>query len=187
MSQQYPQNQQPQGWGQQPPQWGGQPPAPKKSNAGKVVGFSCLGIVGLVVVLGVAGVMLGDTDTGSDTGSDGVLEVTASPSEGAAKEKAPEAEAPKGAEGDVKITGCEVMDGTGWPKADVLITNRSSKKSNYIVSVEFVDASGKRLGDAMAASNNVAPEQEVEVDAQSLDKVEGKVTCKVTKVTRYAS
>ncbi|MFD8407196.1 FxLYD domain-containing protein [Streptomyces anulatus] len=187
MSQQYSQGQQPQGWGQQPPQWGGQPPAPKKSSAGKVVGFSCLGIVGLVVVLGVAGVMLGDTDSGSDTGSNGVLEVTASPSEGAAKEKTPEAEAPKGAEGDVKITACEVNGSTGWPKADVLITNRSSKKSNYIVSVEFVDESGKRLGDAMAASNNVAPEQEVEVDAQSLDKVEGKVSCKVTEVTRYAS
>ncbi|MFY0511821.1 FxLYD domain-containing protein [Streptomyces anulatus] len=146
------------------------------------MGFSCLGIVGLVVVLGVAGVMLGDTDTGSDTGSDGVLEVTASPSE-----KAPEAKAPAGAEGDVKITACEVNGSTGWPKADVLITNRSSKKSNYIVSVEFVDASGKRLGDAMAASNNVAPKQEVEVDAQSLDKVTGRVTCKVTEVTRYAS
>ncbi|MFD5938294.1 FxLYD domain-containing protein [Streptomyces griseus] len=187
MSQQYPQNQQPQGWGQQPPQWGGQPPAPKKSSAGKVVGFGCLGAVALLVVLGVAGAVLGGTDSGDDAGG-GVLEVTASPSAGA-KEKAPEAEAaaPKGAEGDVKITGCEVMDGTGWPKADVLITNRSSKTSNYIVSVEFVDASGKRLADAMAASNNVAAGQEVEEDAQSLDKVEGKVSCKVTKVTRYAS
>lgn len=186
MSQQYPQGQQPQGWGQQPPQWGGQPPAPKKSNAGKIVGFSCLGAVALLVVLGVAGAMLGGSDSGDDAGGE-VLEVTASPSEGAAKEKAPEAKAPAGAEGDVKITGCEVSDATGWPKADVLITNRSSKTSNYIVSVEFVDASGKRLGDAMAASNNVAPQQEVEEDAQSLDKVEGKVSCKVTKVTRYAS
>lgn len=184
MSQQYPQGQPPQWGGQQQPGWGGQPPAPKKSSAGKVIGFSCLGVVGLVVVLGVVGVALGGSDSGSDTGSDGVLEVTAAPSKGAA---APEAAAPKGAEGDVKITGCEVNDSTGWPKADVLITNRSSKTSNYIVSVEFVDGSGKRLGDAMAASNNVAAGQEVEEDAQSLDKVTGKVTCKVTEVTRYAS
>ncbi|ONI48648.1 MULTISPECIES: hypothetical protein [unclassified Streptomyces] len=182
MSQQYPQGQQ--GWGPQQPGWGGQPPAPKKSSAGKVVGFSCLGVVGLVVVLGVVGVALGGSDSGSDTGSDGVLEVTAPPSKKAA---APEAAAPAGAEGDVEITGCEVSDATGWPKADVLITNRSSKTSNYIVSVEFVDGSGKRLADAMAASNNVAPKQEVEEDAQSLDKVTGKVSCKVTKVTRYAS
>ncbi|MEV7895298.1 FxLYD domain-containing protein [Streptomyces cyaneofuscatus] len=183
MSQQYPQGQQ--GWGpQQQPQWGGQPPAPKKSSAGKVVGFSCLGVVGLVVVLGVVGVALGGSDSGSDTGSDGVLEVTATPSKKAA---APEAKAPAGAEGDVEITGCEVSDATGWPKADVLITNRSSKTSNYIVSVEFVDGSGKRLADAMAASNNVAAGQEVEEDAQALDKVAGKVECRVTKVTRYAS
>ncbi|MFD8667061.1 FxLYD domain-containing protein [Streptomyces microflavus] len=182
MSQQYPQGQQPQ-WGQQPG-WGGQPPAPKKSSAGKIVGFSCLGVVALVVVLGVVGVALGGSDSGSDTGSDGVLEVTAAPSEKAA---APEAKAPAGAEGDVKITGCEVSDATGWPKADVLITNRSSKTSNYIVSVEFVDGTGKRLGEAFAASNNVAAGQEVEEDAQSLDKVEGKVSCRVTKVTRYAS
>ncbi|MEU0157952.1 FxLYD domain-containing protein [Streptomyces sp. NPDC006261] len=139
--------------------------------------------MGLVVVLGVVGVALGGSDSGGDTGGE-VLEVTAPPSKGAA---APEAKAPAGAEGDVKITGCEVSDATGWPKADVLITNRSSKTSNYIVSVEFVDGSGKRLGDAMAASNNVAAGQEVEEDAQSLDKVSGKVSCRVTKVTRYAS
>lgn len=187
MSQQYPQGQQPQGWGQQPPQWGGQPPAAKKSSAGKVVGFSCLGIVGLVVVLGAVGMALGGSDSGSDKGGE-VLEVTAPPSKGAAKEEAPaKAKTPDGPEGDVKITGCEVDSTTSWPRADVLITNRSSKRSNYIVSVEFVDSSGKRLGEAFAATNNVAPQQEVEADAQSLDKVAGTVKCRVTKVTRYAS
>ncbi len=87
----------------------------------------------------------------------------------------------------MKITGCAVDDLTDWPSADVLITNRSSKESNYIVSVEFVDESGKRLGDALAASNNVAAGQKVETTAQSLDKVTVTVECRVTEVTRYAS
>ncbi|MYX16870.1 hypothetical protein GTY67_26335 [Streptomyces sp. SID8374] len=176
MSQQYPQGQQ--GWGQQPQQ-------PKKSSAGKI-GLGCLGVVGLLVVAGVVGVVASGGDDG-DKASSKPVTAGSEPSAAAPKEEAPEAAAPKGAEGDVKITGCEVSDATGWPKADVLITNRSSKMSNYIVSVEFVDASGKRLADAMAASNNVAAGQEVEEDAQSLDKVTGKVSCKVTKVTRYAS
>ncbi|MEV6081766.1 hypothetical protein AB0L80_42870 [Streptomyces sp. NPDC052069] len=183
----YPQQpgQQPQ-WGQQPG-WGQQPLPPKKKNTGMIVGFSCLGVVVLVIMLGIIGMVVGGTDSGSDEG--GVLEVTAPPTKaaGKAEEKPVEAEKPAGPEGDVKVTGCEVNDSTGWPKADILITNHSAKKSNYIISVEFVDASGKRLADAVAASNNVAPKQEVEEDAQSLDKVEGKVTCRVTKVTRYAS
>ncbi|NEC67377.1 DUF4352 domain-containing protein [Streptomyces sp. SID9727] len=49
-------NQQPQqpGWGQQPtqPGWGPQPPAPKKST-GKIIGFGCLGIIVLFVLIGI--------------------------------------------------------------------------------------------------------------------------------------
>ncbi|QQZ56875.1 hypothetical protein IFE09_27130 [Streptomyces microflavus] len=138
-------------------------------------------MVGLLVVVGVIGVVASGGDDGDKASS------VSEPAAAAPKEKAPEAKAPAGAEGDVEITGCEVNGSTGWPKADVLITNRSSKTSNYIVSVEFVDGTGKRLGEAFAATNNVAAGQEVEETAQSLDKVDGKVTCKVTKVTRYAS
>ncbi|MFF8467927.1 FxLYD domain-containing protein [Streptomyces griseus] len=188
MSQQYPQNQQPQGWGQQPPQWGGQPPAPKKSSAGKVVGFGCLGAVALLVVLGVAGAVLGGTDSGDDAGG-GVLEVTASPSAGA-KEKAPAPALKKeedGPEGDVKITACEVNSTTQWPSASLDVTNRSSKDSNYIISVEFVDKDGTRLGEGTAALNNLAPDQVSKETAQGLTQVEGKISCRVTKVTRYAS
>jgi len=43
MSQQYP----------QPPQWGAPPSPPKKRSAGKIVGFGCLGIVGLLVAIAV--------------------------------------------------------------------------------------------------------------------------------------
>ncbi|MBD3544477.1 DUF4352 domain-containing protein [Streptomyces sp. JV180] len=63
--------QQPQpGHPQQQPDWGQQPPpAPKKSNAGKIIGFGCLGIVGLLILIGIIGaVAMGGDDT-SDTGT----------------------------------------------------------------------------------------------------------------------
>ncbi|MFJ2515599.1 hypothetical protein ACIPEL_36280 [Streptomyces griseoviridis] len=60
--QQYPQ----QPYGQ--PQF--QPPPPKKSPLGKILGFGCLGIVGLFVLLGIIGAVVGDTSTTShDSGS----------------------------------------------------------------------------------------------------------------------
>ncbi|MET8841465.1 FxLYD domain-containing protein [Streptomyces rubiginosohelvolus] len=176
-------------WGQQPQQqgWSGQPQQPKKSNAGKAIGLGCLGVVGLLVVIGVVGAVASGGDDG-DKGASSVSEPAARAPEKEPEEEAPaKAKEPSGPEGDVKITGCEVSSATGWPRADVLITNRSSKQSNYIVSVEFVDGTGKRLGEAFAATNNVAAGQEVEEDAQSLDKVEGEIKCRVTKVTRYAS
>ncbi|MFI1360434.1 FxLYD domain-containing protein [Streptomyces sp. NPDC020898] len=76
---------------------------------------------------------------------------------------------------------------TSWPSAELLITNRSSKTSNYIVNVEFVDASGKRLGEAFTATNNLAPRQQAEETAQGLDSINVKIKCRVTEVTRYAS
>ncbi|MFE5558574.1 DUF4352 domain-containing protein [Streptomyces sp. NPDC056544] len=53
MSQQFPAPGQPQPGGYPPPQ------QPQKSSAGKIVGFSCLGIVGLIVLLAVVGAVLG--------------------------------------------------------------------------------------------------------------------------------
>ncbi|WP_069743050.1 FxLYD domain-containing protein [Streptomyces sp. EN23] len=196
MSQQYPQGQQPQGWGQQQPGWGGQqPPAPKKSNAGKAIGFGCLGVVGLLVVIGVVGAVA----SGGDDGGKGASSKASAVSEPAAgapekepaeepKEEAPaKAKEPSGPEGDVKITKCEVDGMTQWPSASLDVTNRSSKASNYIISVEFVDKDGTRLGEGTAALNNLAPDQVSKEKAQGLTQVSGKISCKVTKVTRYAS
>lgn len=175
----------------QPPQPGwGPPPAPKKSSAGKIIGFGCLGIVGLVVVLGVAGTLLGNNTsdkspkspvTASSAGS------TAPSAPAKARTSTAAAPEPKGAEADVKITACEVDSATNWAKAELTITNHSSKTSNYLVSVEFVNASGTRLGEAFAATNNLAAGQAAEQTAQGLDQITGKITCKLTKVTRYAS
>ncbi|WP_326722915.1 FxLYD domain-containing protein [Streptomyces sp. NBC_00243] len=87
----------------------------------------------------------------------------------------------------MKITKCEVDSTTSWPAAELLITNRSSKESNYVVSIEFVDSSGKRLGEASAWTSNLAPGQKAEQTAQGLDRITAKIECKVTEVTRWAS
>lgn len=192
MSQQFPPP------GQQPPPGYGYPPPtpPRKSPVGKVIGFSCLGVVGLVVLIGIAGALVSDGEDGSKKATPPAASSAApkqpeAPAAGSsAPAKAPAskpAPAPAGAEADVKVTGCEVDSATHWAKALLTITNGSSKKSNYMVSVEFVDASGTRVGEAIAASNNLAPGQAAKETAQGLDQIDGKVTCKVTKVTRYAS
>ncbi|MEU6882910.1 FxLYD domain-containing protein [Streptomyces sp. NPDC046712] len=106
------------------------------------------------------------------------------------REPTPNLERPQeenGATGDVRITACDVDSVTKWPSAELLITNRSSKASNYVVQVEFIDEANKRLSEATAATNNVAPGQQSEATAQGLDQISSKITCRITDVTRYAS
>ncbi|MDV5145905.1 FxLYD domain-containing protein [Streptomyces sp. SBC-4] len=145
---------------------------------GKVIGFSCLGLIALVVVLVIALMAAGGDDDEPDRTPTG-------PATRATERERPEDES--GARGDVRITACAVDPATKWPSAELLITNRSSKASNYIVEVEFVDASNKRLGEALATSSGVAPEQRSEVRAQGLTQVSAKITCRITDVTRTAS
>ncbi|MET9296709.1 FxLYD domain-containing protein [Streptomyces sp. NPDC003077] len=88
---------------------------------------------------------------------------------------------------DVRVDSCGTDDFTGWPAAQLSITNRSDRESNYIITIEFVDASGTRLGSALAAENNVRPGQRAQTTAQGLKKVSAKASCRVASVTRYAS
>lgn len=115
MSQQYPQ--QP-GWGapQQPgygppnqpqhPGWGAPPPPPpKKSPLGKILGFGCLGIVALFVILAAIGAAIGGTDT-KDTGASSSASAdnrNTDEEPAAAPEKKPSSSAPA-PQGPVKIT-----------------------------------------------------------------------------------
>ncbi|ANS69595.1 hypothetical protein SLINC_7371 [Streptomyces lincolnensis] len=92
-----------------------------------------------------------------------------------------------GAVGDVKITKCAVDPVTEGTAAGLLVTNRSSKTSDYTVDVEFLDRSGKRLGDGIGATRKLAPGQQADVTAQGLVRITEAVTCRVTDVTRYAS
>lgn len=179
------QQQPPQGWGQQPtgPAWGTPPQQPKKGKAGKILGFGCLGIVGLIVVIGIIGAVLSSGSKGDSSGGSKTVTSSSTPKSNSGAAKGTKT----GAEGDVKITACEVEPSLKWPSAKLTITNRSSKTSNYMVQVEFVDKSGTRIGEGVAATNNLAPDQVAKETAQGTGDASGKITCKVTEVTRYAS
>ncbi len=160
-----------------PPQGGqswARPPPPRKSGAGKIVGLSCLGAVLLAVLLIAALVLVG---------VGGEDERVREPSPTGPAERPQE----NGPRGDVRITACAVDSSTHWPHAELLVTNRSSKDSNYYVRVEFVDAGGKRLSEAFASTIGVAPGQQSEVTAQSLDEVRSRIDCRIENLTRYAS
>ncbi|WP_327413698.1 DUF4352 domain-containing protein [Streptomyces sp. NBC_01233] len=128
MSQQFPPPGQPQpGYGYPPP------PQPKKNSAGKIVGFSCLGIVGLFVLIGIIGALLGGES--SDTAKE-----PAAPAAGAssAPAKAPEskpAEPEKKAAVVVVAKKAEfkktvLAQGDGYTSVSVTVTNNSSKPIN---------------------------------------------------------
>ncbi|MFJ1846707.1 MULTISPECIES: FxLYD domain-containing protein [unclassified Streptomyces] len=192
--QQPPQQQPYQQWPQQPgPGWGAPMPPPKKSKTGLIVTLSVLG--GLVLLGGcgalVATVSSGSTHESSATGespADAAPEKNA-PAENAPAEKPAEKEkgADASAESDVKLTGCEVNSVTKWPSVTVEIENHSDAQSNYIVSVEFVDGSGTRLAEGIAAANNLAAGQKSEQKAQGIGEAPADTKCKVSKVTRYPS
>jgi hypothetical protein len=103
---------------------------------------------------------------------------------------APAAPAPAGDSDklkDVEISGCTVDNILNMPSADLKITNHSSKASNYMVQVEFLDTAGTRIAEGIAATNGLAPGQSSVQKAQGTAQVKGKVSCKVIDVTRYAA
>lgn len=102
-------------------------------------------------------------------------------------DKAKAADTSKPGMDDVKIDSCSIDSLTKMPSAKLTITNKSSKTSNYTVQVEFTDASGTRLDEGMAATNNLAPGQVSKQTAGAMTEASGTVKCKVTDVTRYAS
>ncbi|WP_329124419.1 hypothetical protein [Streptomyces sp. NBC_01353] len=99
----------------------------------------------------------------------------------------PGSDDPGGPLGDVRITACQVDSATKRPHADVTVTNRSSKPSDYLISVEFVVPSGDRVAEADATVDHLAPGQASQGRAQSLSQGAGTVECRVTDVIRTAS
>jgi hypothetical protein len=179
------------GYPQQP--YGYAPPPPKKSPVGKILGFGCLGAVAATILLVIIGVAVsgGDDNGGGTTASDSSDSDANGPAE---EEKEPRGFkwAAKGADtstagwDDVEITSCEAGE-FGYPKAEVKITNRSSDTSNYSINLEFVDPSGKRLSEGIAATNNLASGQSTTQEASGFEEVSGEFKCKFTEITRYAS
>lgn len=144
MSQQFPPpDQQPNpGYGYPPPGHPQQPgygypppPQPKKSNAGKIVGFSCLGIVGFVVLLGIIGALLGD-ESSDKTKEPAAPPAAASSQPAKSPEAKPSSAAPeKKAAVDVAAKKAEfkrsiiAQDGA-YTSVSITITNNGSKPIN---------------------------------------------------------
>lgn len=160
MSQQYPQ--QP-GWGapqqpgygtpnqpQQQPGWGAPPPPPKKSPLGKILGFGCLGIVGLFVVLAAIGAAIGG-DTSSDNSSkDKAVTAEAEPQAEKPIAKEPAKKPAEEKSQAVQFKDCVAKSGTATEKAAIKHVTKvtGTDKSNGILDAAevFTDYSGGLLG-----------------------------------------
>lgn len=90
-------------------------------------------------------------------------------------------------EADVKVVSCAKDEFGDWPEAKLEITNHSSKASDYMVTVEFLDADGTRKGEGTGLVSNLSPGQTAEDTAGGTAEVPGKVTCRIVKVSRTAS
>lgn len=75
------------------------------------------------------------------------------------------------------------------PVATVSVTNRTSKTSNYFITVAFNSTDGAtQLDTAIAVVNNLAPGQTASADALSFkSNITSKFVCHLAKVTRLAS
>ncbi|MFG3052455.1 hypothetical protein ACGFZP_16065 [Kitasatospora sp. NPDC048239] len=102
---------------------------------------------------------------------------------------------------DVQLVGCVLTDdpyhsgshsGKFVGVADLKITNHSSKVSDYIIEVEFVNTQGDRLDTGASIVSKLAPGQSVnnaDEDAHGLKAIpaDTKLTCRILDVTRVAS
>ncbi|WP_405712282.1 MULTISPECIES: hypothetical protein [unclassified Streptomyces] len=175
----------------------GGPQPPRKSRTGLIVTLSVVGGVAVLLALGVLIAVTSGGDSPSARSKPSAVEATESGSPAASGAPAPDgaSDAPTelpalegtDAEGDVRITRCQVDSLTEWPDADVEIVNHADTQASYIVSVEFVDGDGTRRASGLATATDLAAGQKSVQKAQGLGKVPGKMTCKVSKVTRLPS
>ena len=164
-----------QGYAQQPAYgygsggWQGQPgPAPAKSRNGCLTAFLVVLALGVLAAVGgcVAFVALAD-DVAEDVGDD--------LAEGSADEQ-----------DDVGEPTCGTDD-VGDLEAVVDVTNDSSKRSNYMITVAFSGDGGDQLGTGTGGATALEPGQSTQATITSvIDAPTGAVTCKVTSVQRFS-
>ncbi|MGW4569406.1 DUF4352 domain-containing protein [Streptomyces sp. NPDC004561] len=130
--QQYPQPQQP-GWGG--PQGGmGMPPQPPKKSAGKIIGFGCLGVVALFVVIGIIGALAGGgggkSDDKAGSAKSGAPSATAKKHDTSTGSKQPAAK-PAPVQITAKKTAFSksvLADSSSYTSVTITVTNHSGKK-----------------------------------------------------------
>lgn len=139
----------------------------------------------LPVAVGVIAVALAACSGagGSETVSATTTAATASKAAGT-EARSSEGHAP---DGDVELTRCEQDEFGQYPVATLEIVNHSSDRSSYVISVEFVDSTGMRVGEGTAAVNALAHGHAAIQRAYGLPQEDSKIQCRVTKVDRFAS
>ncbi len=154
----YPQPGQPQqpGWGYPPP-----PQAPKKSNAGKIVGFSCLGIVGFIVFLGIVGALLGgesSTKAGKEPAGPAPAASSSAPTK--APEPAPSSAKPE-KKAAVVVTATKatfkpsILANGDYTSVSVTVTNNSGKEiSVNPLYFAITDTNGTKHSAELAVDEN---------------------------------
>lgn len=154
----YPQPGQPQQPGQQPG-WGypTPPPQPKKNSTGKIIGFGCLGIVGLFVILGIAGALMGG-ESGDKTAKDPAPAAAASQPAKAPEAKqsaAPEKKSPISVVAKKAAFKPSIIAQGDYTSVSVTITN-NSKKTISVNPLFFAitDSSGTKHAAELAADEN---------------------------------
>jgi len=135
-----------------------------------------LGVVALIVVISIA------TSSGGGSKSSSTSSPTVQASTGSSGSK------PLQHASDVAITSC-VPDSIGYAAAKVVVTNTSSKASNYVITVTFEAAGGAtQVGTGLASVDGLLPGQKsVPQDVSSLQTAPAGYTCRVTDATRYAA
>jgi hypothetical protein len=93
----------------------------------------------------------------------------------------------KAALADVVAAPCAIDQQTGTVAAALTITNSTATTSNYLITLEILDADGKHAGSAFAHMADVAPGAAVQTVATSNAKEPAAPVCKVTTVSRYAA
>jgi hypothetical protein len=132
--------------------------------------FWALGVIGFIIIASAVGsnATKGTTSTTSNGGVSTLSNNGSNP---------PQA--------DVAITSCTTA--LIGPEAALRITNHSSGRSNYMISVNFLDAAGTKIAEGAAISNNIDPGQSAVEKATGFTEAKGALTCKVVNVNRFAA
>ncbi|GGR93433.1 MULTISPECIES: DUF4352 domain-containing protein [Streptomyces] len=177
--------QQPQPGQPQQPGWGQQPPPPRKRKTGKIIGFGCLGVVGLIVLIVVIAMVASGGDDGNESST-----TNPSATQGEAKKDEPKEEE-SAEKAPVTVTAKAVAfkksvlaQGDDYTSVQVTITNNS--KNDIEVNPLYVT-----ITDTDGSKHTV----ELGVDEDPLDavtlspgeNVTGTVTAKGTFDAKYVT
>ena len=90
----------------------------------------------------------------------------------------------KAARLDVTVTACNGDISGGKPTASGRIINHSSKTSNYVVKLEFLDAQGNRVSEGAAPVQSVDANKTATWQLTGDRSAKGPVKCEISGVSR---